>query len=392
MAKLLDWKNSEDQRDIVHLVVQALVEGRLVALPTETAYHVVCSALNENAVSNVKKLLGERKVDSPSMLLRSAEEAFDYSPGMSCVARRAVYRGWPGPLVLELPIRPSSAQGKHVEEDISLAHRLPNVAKEILLTDDFLAQRVVPHAAIVEAMRLTPGPMIAAPCVNDDGSFISSPTEAEQAVGNECTVLVDDSETHFGGNATRIRVDENQCRILSTGVIEPDKRERLFHLAILLVCTGNTCRSPMAEVLLKDLIKKKFPAQADSGNKLVHVASAGLSAFPGGPASVEAQTVMEKRGLSLRNHQSNALSEHSLKNADLVLTMTSGHRNAILDQLPEYESKIHLLSSGTGDVSDPFGGSESLYAECASQIEEYLQAWLGKLDERWFPVWQNDAS
>lgn len=392
MAKLLDWKNGEDQRDIVHLVVQALVEGHLVAVPTETAYHVMASALNVSASEKMNELVGEGKLDPPSLLLRSSEESFDYSPDMSRIARRAVYRGWPGPLVLELPTTSSASRGAQTQSEVSLVHRLPKVSQQLLITDDYLPQRVVPHALVAEAMRLVPGPMIAAPCLTNDSkpdalSSISRPADADARIGEDCTFLVDDGETHFGGSATRIRVNGNRCEIRNEGVIEADRRKRLFHCVILLVCTGNTCRSPMAEVLLKDLLQKAFPELASQFQDLIHVASGGLSAFPGGPASPEAQAVMQRRGLNLKNHQSCSVTEQSLRNADLVLTMTQGHRRAILENLPDLESKIHLLSGEHSDVSDPFGGPESLYAECADQIEQYLQRWVSKIDESWFPDW-----
>ena len=116
--------------------------------------------------------------------------------------------------------------------------------------------------------------------------------------------------------------------------------------------------------------------------------SAGLSAFPGGPASAEAIAVMQQRGLSLVHHQSRAVSDRLIAQADLVLTMTKSHRNAIVQRWPELASKTHLLSDNNGDVSDPFGGTESVYAACAVQIEQYLRGWVDQIEEEWFPVWQ----
>ena len=136
MGKQLAWKDSGDQRDIVHLVVQGLVEGHLVILPTETTYQVVASALNEAAVGQLTELVQAGLVSDPCLLLRSAEESFDYSPGMSRVARRAVYRGWPGPLVLQLPTGVNAAQGQFVDEDVSLVNRLPEVSQSVLLTEN----------------------------------------------------------------------------------------------------------------------------------------------------------------------------------------------------------------------------------------------------------------
>ena len=129
---------------------------------------------------------------------------------------------------------------------------------------------------------------------------------------------------------------------------------RLGQLTVLLVCTGNTCRSPMAEAILRNLLSERFATQFSDGQPPPAVAvSAGLSAFPGGPASPEAVSVMKERGLSLVHHQSRAVSDRLISHADLVLTMTRSHRNAIVQRWPELASKTHLLSDNNGDVLRP---------------------------------------
>ena len=109
-----------------------------------------------------------------------------------------------------------------------------------------------------------------------------------------------------------------------------------------------------------------------------------MNAFPGGSASAEAQAVMKERGLSLNEHQSRSITAHGLQNADLVLTMTKSHRNAILDQIPEIESKVHLVSGASSDVSDPFGGPKAAYSACADQVEGYLGQWMDRWDDLQF--------
>ena len=157
MPRILEWKNSEDPRDIVHVTVQSLVEGKLVAVPAETAYHVLASGLNPVAVEQLVELSGRAPDRPPCVFLRSAQEAMDYSPKMSMVANRIVNRGWPGPLVLQLPVSDPS----------SLANHLPDPVRRSLVSDgQFLAQRVAVHQAISQSLRLLPGPLVAAPLVD----------------------------------------------------------------------------------------------------------------------------------------------------------------------------------------------------------------------------------
>ena len=380
MPRILEWKNSEDPRDIVHVTVQSLVEGKLVAVPAETAYHVLASGLNPVAVEHLMKLPGRAPERAPCIFLRSAHEAIDYSPKMSKVASRIALRGWPGPLVLQLPICDPS----------SLANQLPaSVCESLIVDGHFLSQRVAAHQAISQAMRLLPGPLVAAPLVDATGNAACTRQQVEVLAGKDLAIIIDDGPTHFGGFATGLRIEENRCRVTSLGVLDQSALTRLGQLTVLLVCTGNTCRSPMAEAILRRLLSERFVRQYAEGQPAPAVAvSAGLSAFPGGPASAEAIAVMQQRGLSLVHHQSRAISDRLIVQADLVLTMTKSHRNAIVQRWPELASKTHLLSNNNGDVSDPFGGTESVYAACAVQIEQYLRGWVDQIEEEWFPVWQ----
>ncbi len=379
MPKTLDWKRSDDPRDLVHIAVQAIVEGRLVVLPAETAYHVFASGLNSDAVLQLSQLAEQGKTRAPCIFLRSPQEALDYSPSLSQVANRVVNRGWPGPLVLELP----------AIEEKSLVHNLPeSVRSKLLVEGKYLPQRVAAHEAIVQTMRLLPGPLVAAAMLDADGNAICNGIDAAKSADKNIVAVVNDGTTHHGGFATTIRIDGADCEIVAKGVVELESAQRLSQLMVLLVCTGNTCRSPMAEVLLRDMLCRRFPERFQNPHAPALIMSAGLSAFPGGPASTEAINVMKKRGLNLQAHQSHSITERALRHADLVLAMTNSHRMAILERMPELESKVYLLSGENSDVSDPFGGPESAYAACAVQLEEYLEIWLSRIEESWFPKWR----
>ncbi|MFC5701553.1 low molecular weight protein arginine phosphatase [Cohnella faecalis] len=187
---------------------------------------------------------------------------------------------------------------------------------------------------------------------------------------------------------------------------------------ILLVCTGNTCRSPMAEAMLRKM--------ADRAGKKLEVRSAGVSTIGGLPTSPHATETLKRRGIPLPG-PSSTLSESETEWANLILTMTSGHKRAIVQRHPEAMNKTFTLKEyallgeavmddlaeaerlysewqvrqALGqqlsekdrsrlmelqsklpdfDIADPFGGPLYVYEQCADEIEEALRAILGKMD------------
>ncbi len=147
---------------------------------------------------------------------------------------------------------------------------------------------------------------------------------------------------------------------------------------ILFVCTGNTCRSAMAAALFRRLLQEHGLA----GEYLI--GSAGVAAWPGQPASPEAIDVLAERGVDLSGHLSCPLSPELLAEADLVLGMTPGHKQAAQALCPEMAEKIFTLRELAGlsaDVSDPYGLGMGAYRDCADQLEKALPRLLENLQQ-----------
>jgi protein-tyrosine-phosphatase len=138
---------------------------------------------------------------------------------------------------------------------------------------------------------------------------------------------------------------------------------------IIFVCTGNTCRSPTAEGLLRE-------ALAARGIDQVTVASAGTGAWDGAPVSEGAYLVGLEHGLDLSEHRARLLTRDLVREADLVLTM-SGHHLARVAELGG-EHKVHLLGAYAGrdathsEVADPFGADLETYRTTFGELQELI--------------------
>ena len=152
--------------------------------------------------------------------------------------------------------------------------------------------------------------------------------------------------------------------------------EQAIHKKVLVVCTGNTCRSPMAAGWLNaQLAGKGWQAE-----------SAGVAARDGGTAAPEAIEVMREIEIDISAHRSRMLSRELVEEADLILAMTAGHLREINQRFPEAKAKVRLLNGfGPGpaaDVADPFGFSVDAYRHTRDELAQALGDFLLHLAER----------
>ncbi len=340
----IDLALDDDPRDVIHRVVACLAQGGLVSLPTEAGPALAASALHLEALGRLQRLaLGGDDARPPiPLVLKSADETCDWVPHLSPLARRLAARVWPGPVTLLIPQPVISP----------LARRLPTEALTLVTRNDHLALRIPADPLLREVLHLTPGPVLLA----------ATPTLIEQGVD----LVLDDPATGPEALPTVVRIDGDTWSIVAPGAVDYPSLVRHAGTQVVFICTGNTCRSPMAEALCKAKLAQRLGCDSDALESQGYVIrSAGLAAGRGQRAAAFAVETVRDRGGSLEAHASRPATPELLSQADHILTMTLDHHDALLDELPELSGRIRLLDPDGHDIPDPYGLDRSTYHHTA---------------------------
>jgi L-threonylcarbamoyladenylate synthase len=190
-------------------------------------------------------------------------------------------------------------------------------------------------------------------------------------------LIVDGGRCRYTKASTVLRVREvhglPRITVLREGVYDQRYIRKLLRWTMLLVCSGNTCRSPMAAGLARQLLAQRHKisveALEDAG---VGVVSAGVFARPGAPASAPAVAAMAPRGVDLTSHRARPLTPEMVREADVVYCMTDDHRQEVIDMAPGQADKVFTLDPA-GDIEDPIGGDEAAYQRCVAQLRQALE-------------------
>ncbi|MEM7754013.1 MAG: Sua5/YciO/YrdC/YwlC family protein [Planctomycetota bacterium] len=352
----------ERERSVLD-VVASLERGGLVVIPTETVYGVAVAARSAEGVARLRDL---RSQTGPLTWHAASVDAVRSLVDLpTAVHRRLVARLTPGPVRFEIE-----------QTDTGLAALRERLGIEPGVIDDgtYVHVRMPSHPAGVAALAAAGGPVVAerlgvlGGLAEDRAPSIDA---AEQA-GLSSAI---DGGPVAGRASTTIRLRLNGAfEVTPGGAIDEATVLGALQRTIAFVCTGNTCRSPMAEAIARGILA----ARPEDGIT-TRVVSAGVAAGPGSRATPEAVDAVAAMGFDLSNHRSRSASVSALAAAEHIYTMTEGHRRALLELNPAFADRVEVLDRER-DIPDPIGGPAALYEQTARRLEELIRQRLAEIE------------
>ncbi|MEK6797495.1 MAG: L-threonylcarbamoyladenylate synthase [Planctomycetota bacterium] len=351
-------------RQAIRRAADVLRNGGLVAFPTETVYGIGVRADLPAAVARLRDVKGRAAEKALTVHIGSPGAMRLYVPDPPGLAERFARKGWPGPVTLILDV-PSSVTPPVLEG------RNPATAGAIYY-EQTVGLRCPDEATALALLGEVDAPVVAS-SANAAGE--PPPRDAQEVLGGlqgRIDLLLDGGTTRFAKGSTIVRVRAAGYSMIREGVLDAGVVQRMAILRILFVCTGNTCRSPMAAGLARKLIAERLGCRAgDLTDRGILVESAGTSGGLGG-AATNAKAVMARRGVDLSDHSAATLSADLLGQADYVFVMTQAHLKTVERLAPANSDRVAMLLNDD-DVTDPFGGSEEDYERCAAVLERGLR-------------------
>lgn len=359
------------QPDQVGPALSSLEAGELVLLPTETVYAIAFNLHSESARQRVERMKPSTTQSPWVIHLAGADQLLKWTPHLPLLAQRLAVKTWPGPVAYQLPV--TSADEPRLREWLgAAADRVlfgSPLTWRVRSPDHTFTQHLLTKASF-------PVAMVAASSPDQVATELASITPG---VMENLDTVVDAGPSRYKKSSTLVAVAHDRLQVLRSGVIDERIIDRLAEYLIVFICSGNTCRSPMAAAIARKLLADRFGIKPDElGAKRLRVISAGLYAGNGSPATHEAVVAASEVGADLSGHFSQSATSDLLRRADVIYTMTESHRDEILARYPEAAAKTSCLDPD-GDIEDPIGYDQRVYSQVARHMHEVLQSRLSEI-------------
>lgn len=356
---------------------RSLRSGGIVVVPTETFFAVVANASSAAALELLRAAVRGTSGSDPKAFTwhaASREALVSAFALASPLHLRAVERLLPGPFRLLI---------ERTEPQAAAARSALKVGSGVIDEQGVFAVRVPDHPAADEVLKVAG---VTAVAVRADAAGIGDgravPPDAERAaLAVGVRAIVRDGPRPGGRSSTTVRLTrDGGWQFVGGGAHDERYVRRRLERGVLLVCTGNTCRSPMATAIMRHELARSQPA-LPAGEKPVplRIESAGVAAVEGTPMTSEAADALEALGVDPGRHRSRYVTGELVADAEVIYAMTASHLRAVRDLGPEAAAKARLLDPEGGDVPDPIGRDEAVYRETAERLRGMVRRRLREL-------------
>ena len=337
-------------------IVDALKKGEIVALPTETVWGL-CTLATERGYKRLK-VIKQRKDKPFAIFLPSINTLYKIATHITQRRRALIDNFFPGPMTV-------------------IVNTKKSFQKQFPFLPSKVGVRIPAIKDILSVLRAVNRPVLATSANISGREELSSCREIIEAFGNE-VVCFDLDVKSMGLPSTVIDITQYPFSILRAGAIGPVEIRKIVRhppkwntsepFTVLFVCSGNSCRSPMAEGMFRMMIPKDLN---------IRTASCGTLRFVGAPATIEAQRAVMQYNADISSHKSQAISRELLLRSHLILAMEEHHIYTISSIAPEVWDRCFLLGGfGTKhpyEIPDPIGMPQEIYNSIARLIHRNLK-------------------
>jgi len=342
---------------------QLIDAGGFVAFPTETVYGIAAK-VELTTLTKLNKLKGRTPEKNYTLHIAQKSDVQKYVPSISLRTQKLIDTAWPGPLTIVFELNADDLNKQR--------NRLKSGVFEHLYRNNSIGIRCPDHPIAKMLLQTCKNPVVA-PSANKADAEPAVDADAVLAqFSGQIDLVLDAGPTRFKKNSTVVKIGEFGLQILRQGVLSKEHLEKLSQVKFLFVCTGNTCRSPMATGIFRKYLAEKLNCAIDRLPEIGYkIYSAGTLGLTGEPATAEAVAACAAKGIDISAHRSAALTRPLVSDCDFIFVMEQMHRDRVIALDQQSAVKCCLLAET--DIDDPIGQSQQVYNNCADRIEKAVK-------------------